>query len=224
VEVWFPGYKWLPVIGTPKQAEPTVGSDPSLQQFDPSIVPSEDVSVQVFLPVALAPAGELGRQVLIALAIIIPIALGVLAVYTLWPAVRKARRRSRLRSAAARAGDRSRVAQSYAEWRDFATDFGFRHRSDTPLMFLERMVPDSEHTELAWLVTRVVWGDLRDEATPELAARAENLTRSLKRRLASAQPATVRAVAFVSRLSLRHPYAPELPGSTKKEAARALVS
>jgi hypothetical protein len=182
------------------------------------------VSVQLFLPIALEPAGELGRQVLIALAIIVPIALLVLAIYTLWPAVTKARRRARRRAASARVGDRSTIAQSYAEWRDLATDFGFRHHSDTPLMFLERMVPDADHTELAWLVTRVVWGDLREGATPEMANRADELARSLKRRLASAQPATVRAVALVSRLSLRHPYAPELPGGTKKEKARVLVS
>lgn len=227
VEVYFPQYKWLPVIGTPKQAEPSVGGDASLQQFDPSILPSEDVSVQVFLPIALEPAAQLGRQVLIALAIIIPIALLILAIYTLWPALRKARVRSRKRNAAALAGSRMRTAAAYAEWRDFATDFGFRHKSDTPLMFLERMVPDPEHTELAWLVTRTVWGDLRDDATPDMATKAEDLSRSLRRRLASAQPTTVRAVALVSRLSLRNPYAPELPGASKKEQkeeARALVA
>ena len=227
VEVFFPQYKWLPVIGTPKQAEPTVGSDASLQQFDPSILPSEDVSVQVFLPVALEPAAQLGRQVLIALAIIIPIALLLLAIYTMWPALRKAMVRNRRRDAATLAGPRMQIAAAYAEWRDFATDFGFRHRSDTPLMFLERMVPDPEHTELAWLVTRTVWGDLRDDATVDMAAKADQLSRSLRRRLATAQPATVRAVALVSRLSLRNPYAPELPGATKREQreeARALVA
>jgi hypothetical protein len=86
-------------------------------------------------------------------------------------------------------------------------------------MFLDRFIEDEEHTELAWLTTRVLWGDLQGEEDPLIASVAEELSRSLRRRLAAMQPATVRAVALVSRLSLRNPYAPETDLSKKKERA-----
>jgi hypothetical protein len=102
------------------------------------------------------------------------------------------------------------VALAYAEWRDLATDYGYRYDTDTPLMFLDRFREDAEHTELAWLTTRALWGDLQNSLTGETAAMAEELSRALRRRLAQAHPAPVRAIGLVSRLSLRHPYAPEL--------------
>lgn len=207
-EVYFEGFGWLPVIGTPRQAEPSVGSDSGEQQTDPNIVPSDDIAVQILLPVLVPPDSVLGEQILAVLAVVMPLALLALVVYTLWPAVRKARLRSRRRAAARAAGPRARIALSYAEWRDHAADFGFSQPSDTPLMFLDRFVDDDEHTELAWLVTRSLWGDLRAVADDDMAAIVEELTRSLRRRLASLQPATMRAVAFVSRISLRSPYAP----------------
>jgi hypothetical protein len=86
-------------------------------------------------------------------------------------------------------------------------------------MFLDRFGPDEEHTELAWLTTRALWGDLQGSLTPQLASTAEELSKALRRRMTQAQPATLRAVALVSRLSLRHPYAPETD-LTKKGGAR----
>ena len=80
----------------------------------------------------------------------------------------------------------------------------------------DRFVEDPEHTELAWLVTRALWGDLQDSLTPELATMGEELSRALRRRLAGAHPAPVRAIGVVSRLSLRHPYAPELTQFLRK--------
>lgn len=209
VEVYFPGFKWLPVIGVPKKAEPTVGSDPSLQRIDPNILPSDDIAVQIFLPVLVPPGSVLGKQIALSVLIAIPILLLLLLAYVLSPALRKARLRARRRAAAQAAGIRARVALAYSEWRDYATDYGFSFPTDTPLMFLDRFLPDEEHTEFAWLTTRVLWGDLQRDDDPLLATVAEELSRSLRRRLAASQPATVRAVAVVSRLSLRHPYAPE---------------
>ncbi len=208
-EVYFEGFGWLPVIGTPKQAEPSVGSDSGEQQTDPNIVPSDDIAVQILLPV-LVPAGSvLGEQILRIVLIVMPLAALALLAYTVWPAVRKARVRSRRRSAAQVSGPRARIALAYAEWRDHAADFGFSQPSDTPLMFLDRFVDDDEHTELAWLTTRSLWGDLRSEADGDMASAAEELSRTLRRRLASLQPGTMRAVAAVSRISLRAPYAPD---------------
>ena len=62
-------------------------------------------------------------------------------------------------------------------------------------MFLDRFVEDPDHTEFAWLVTRCLWGDLQDALTPDLVVGAEELSRSLRRRLAQAHPSTVRFVA-----------------------------
>jgi hypothetical protein len=210
VEVYFPTYKWLPVIGVPKKAKPTVGSDPGTQKLDPSVLPSDEVAVELFMPVVTQPESIVADQILRFLLIATPIALVLLALYILEPALRKFRYRSRRRDIALELGPRARVALAYSEFRDHATDFGFSYPSDTPLMLLERFLPDAEHAELAWLTTRVLWGDLQHEVDEAHAVAAEELSRTLRRRLAAAQPATVRAVSFVSRLSLRSPYAPEL--------------
>jgi hypothetical protein len=52
---------------------------------------------------------------------------------------------------------------------------------------------------------------------------AEELSRSLRRRLSQAHPGTVRFVALVSRLSIKDPYAPDLNEAlTGREAHRVL--
>jgi hypothetical protein len=209
VEVYFPGYKWLPVIGTPKKAKPTVGNDAGQQQFDPTVLPSNDIGVRVFLPLVVQPESPFLDNVRTAVLIIVPTILVLVLLYVLFPGIAKLIKRSRRRSAAQAAGPRARLALAYAEWRDLAADFGYRYPTDTPLMFLDRFVEDQEHVELAWLVTRALWGDLQDDLTPEVAAHAEELSRALSRRLAQAQPATLRVVARLSRVSLRDPYAPE---------------
>jgi len=208
-EVYFEGFGWLPVIGTPKQAEPTVGGEAGDRQSDPTIVPSDDIAVQLFLPLLVEPDSVLAEQLLLlALALAAAAVIGLTA-YTLWPAARKAWLRGRRRNAALAAGPRARLALAYAEWRDHATDLGYRFSNDTPLAYCERFVDDEEHEELAWLVSRGLWGDLQHRLTPELAATAEELSRALRRRLSASQPATMRAVAAVSRLSLRQPFAPD---------------
>jgi hypothetical protein len=209
VEVYFPGYEWLPVIGTPKQAEPTVGSDPGLQKLDASVQPSNDIAVQLYLPLFRPPASVFAKQLLVDTGLVLLLLFFAFVLYTLYPAFRKARVRSTRRAKALAAGTRARVALAYAEWRDTAADFGYAHPTDTPLMFLDRFVGDDEHKELAWLTTRVLWGDLQGVEDAGLATTAEELSRSLRRRLSSAQPATARAVARLSRISLRAPYASE---------------
>jgi hypothetical protein len=208
VEVYFAKYEWLPVIGVPKKAKPTVGSDPSTQRVDQSIAPSDDIAVQLFMPTLIPPGSIVAKQMVRTGLIALPVVLLILLAYVLWPALRKAQLRSRRREAAQAAGTRARVALAYAEFRDYATDFGFGYPTDTPLMFLDRFADDEEHSELAWLTTRVLWGDLQDDPNPMLATVAEELSRALRRRLAAAQPATMRAVAALSRLSMHDPFAP----------------
>src|SRR5262249_25093386 len=144
----------------------------------------------------------------------------LLLVYFLWPLPFKAFRRARRRTWASEEGPSARVALAYAEWRDHATDFGYRHQTDTPLMFLREVVPDDEHAELAWLTTRSLWGDLRGNVTDDDALAAEALSKSLRRRLSSAHPSTMRFVAMLSRLSVRYPYAPGLDSAAKSEGER----
>ena len=64
-----------------------------------------------------------------------------------------------------------------------------------------------EQRELAWLVTRAAWGDLRATVDGHDAAAAEELSRALRRRLSLAHPPLLRAIAALSWLSLRRPYA-----------------
>jgi hypothetical protein len=209
VEVWFPGYKWLPVIGAPHSAKPSLDSDKSSQRPNPNIIPSDDVSVKVFAFEATAPRGTLLAQIRRVVFVVVPaLALAALA-WLLWPLAAKARRRSRRHREAVASGPRARIALAYSEWRDLAADFGADFRGDTPLLFLNRTTPDEEHRQLAWLATRALWGDLAGSLTPELADQAEFLSRALQRRLSRAQPVTLRLVARLSRRSLRSPFEAE---------------
>jgi type II secretory pathway pseudopilin PulG len=162
--------------------------------------------VPLYVPY-LTPNGSLLYQELAPLgALLLALAALALLVYFLLPAVVKIVRRSRQRDLAHRLGLRAELAQAYAEWRDTATDYGYQHPADTPLQFTERFVPDEEHSQFAWLVTRALWGDLQDDIAPDLVVQAQEYSRRLKSRMAQAHPITVRAVALLSRLSIRHPY------------------
>lgn len=208
LEVYFPTYKWLPVIGTPIQAKSSLGSE--YQQFNPNVAASDEVAVRILVPVALDPKSLLYAQIRRLLEIALPIIAVVLLIYYGYPFFRKAVLRSRTRNWAQAEGPAARIALAYAEWRDTGVDFGYRFDSDTPLMFLDRVVEDAEHTELAWLVTRTLWGDLRDQVGSDDGEAAEELAAALRKRLAQGHPWTLRAIAALSRLSLRFPYAPAL--------------
>jgi hypothetical protein len=217
LEVYFSTYKWVPVIGTPLQAKSSLTNDP--QQFNPTVLASNDLAVRIHIPVALDRGTLLFAQVRRILLIVIPIILVALAIYYTWPALSKAVLKARRRSWAHDQGAAARIMVAYGEWRDTCTDFGYRWDADTPLMFLDRIVDDEEHTELAWLVTRTLWGDLRDEIGEQDAAAAEELAKSLKRRLGQAHPFTLRMIAAVSRLSLKYSYVPlQLERPAKRRA------
>jgi hypothetical protein len=214
IEVYFPGYKWIPVIGKPQVAKTSLAD---AQQQQTQLDASEDISVQLFFPTLIPPASQLLERVRNAVAVALPILLVLVILYYVWPAIRKAYRRNRRRTWALSAGPAARVMVAYAEWRDLATDYGFAHSSDTPLMFLNRVVPDEEHSELAWLVTRALWGDLRHDVTEADAVAAEELSRSLRKRLSQTQSWVMRVVAGVSRLSMRNPYGVGLGGAEQRE-------
>jgi hypothetical protein len=210
VEVFFPRYGWLPVLGTPKNAKATLGANPNEQQVNKNVLPSKDIAIQLYIPEIVPPESANGRILARVVEIAVPSILLLILGYFLWPGLRKAMMRAKRRRLAEAAGPRGRIAVAYAEWRDWATDYGFGYPSDTPLAYLARFVPDNEHRQLAWLVTRTLWGDLRAQCTGEEAHFAEELSRGLRRRLAAAHPTSLRLIAIISRLSVRSPYLDEL--------------
>lgn len=224
-EVFFPGFGWLPVLGQPAHAKVAENSNPNLQQFHQGVLPSEDISVTLFLPAVVPPESTFVEQLRNTILVVLAVLAGLAILYFLYPAVAKLLARARRRAIARAAGPRGRVVQAYAEWRDLLTDYGYREPSDTPIMLLSRFPEDEDHAEFAWLVTRALWGDLQHEIDDSVATDAEELASTLKRRLAQAHPITVRAVAALSRLSLREPFAVgqlQVPIERPKEMAHAV--
>ncbi|HEX6489281.1 MAG TPA: transglutaminase-like domain-containing protein [Candidatus Dormibacteraeota bacterium] len=221
-EVWFPGVKWVPVIGTPAKARTTESG--GVKQQNPNVLPSQDIGVPLYVPYLTPNASLLYQQLAPLGALLLALIAAALIVYFSLPAVVKLARRARRRDLAHRSGPRAELVQAYAEWRDAAMDYGYQHPTDTPLHFTTRFVPDEEHSQFAWLVTRALWGDLQGQITPELAAQAREFSRRLRQRLAQAHPITVRGVALLSRLSMRHPFhisdaAPPAAGAQPRRVA-----
>ena len=216
LEVWFPNFQWIPVVGAPLKAKPNLSSE-GPTNADPRVEASDDIAVEVFIPLRLEQRGLLYDRIRRIALLATPFLLLGGLLWLLWPAATKAWRRARLRGWAARTGPVARIEVAYREFRDYCIDLGLPNESATPLGFLDGFVDDPEHLELAWLVTRTLYGDLRDEVEAEDALAAEELSRSLRRRLAQTQPASLRFVAWVSRLSVRQPYYPTLKITTRKE-------
>lgn len=223
LEVHFEGYGWLPVVGTPIQAETTLTD--AQQQTDVSVAASDQIAIDLVIPILLPPEGVFLEQLRSALAILIPILVAMALVYYAYPGLAKARRRAKRQRWANQSGPHQRIAVAYADWRDYSTDLGYLYPSDTPLMFLDRVADDEEHVTLAWLTTRSLWGDLQEEVSEEDALLAEDISTSLRKRTARVHPWTLRAIATVSRLSVKNPYAPRLSidnlGRQKSESKAA---
>lgn len=218
LEIYFPGFKWLPIIGTPLLAKSQVGGEQT--QENDAVLPSDDIAVKVFVPIQIDPRTYLFEQIRRIVFLLAPLIVLLLLLYYGWPGVRKAWIRSRRRAWAQQHGPPERIAVAYADWRDLATDYGYRYGSDTPLMFLDRVIEDEEHSELAWLVTRGLWGDLQDQLTADDANAAEELAKSLRKRMSQAHAWTLRVIAAVSRLSLRYPSAPGLGVEVKEKTPK----
>ena len=206
LEVNFKGLGWFPVTGAPLHAKSAAG-DKQLANTDQNVLPSDDIAISLFIPVDQVTPALLYEQIRPVVVAVILALLAIALAYALWPAVWKAWRRYRRRNWALRTGRRARIAAAYAEFREMAIDLGDSHYAETPLHYLDHVVEDPEHIELAWMVTRLLWGDLVGKATDDDVNAAEEMSRSLKRRMSRAQPFSVRILANISRLSLRHPYA-----------------
>lgn len=210
LEAYFGRYGWIPIVGTPPRARPSTSTQDKNQ--NPAVHATDDLALIVYLPVrvhTLLPIYVITRYWLL---VSLPFIAGAVLLIVFYPAlVKRARRRRRKRWAIAR-GPEARVSVAYAEFRDLARDLAVGDPVATPLEFIDYIEPDKEHRELAWLVTRVLYGDIRGEKlTTEHAAIAEQLALSVRRRLHRAQSLTTRLLSLTARTSLRDPYSVEVP-------------
>jgi len=208
LEVLWPGYGWVPLIGSPKQAEASL--DDTLTRFDPEVVTGTDVAVEIFLPFEQDDLRQTYERIRDEIIFWSPI-VGMLALAWLtWPIAAKSHRRAKRRRWAAGVGPAAQIAVEYTEFRDLATDLNIGDIYTTPLEFLYTVHDDAEHTQLAWLHSRSLYGDLRSASEADAMA-AEAMSMSLRRRLARAQPVLAQIAAIISRASLELPYSNEIP-------------
>jgi transglutaminase superfamily protein len=209
LEAYFAPYGWVPVLGTPPQAQQSLSNNQ--RNNDSNIQASPELGINVYLPV-LAPRRlpfyEYVRYYLVRVA---PALLLAGALMLLYPVVLKRMRRRRRTAWGLAHGPAAQVAVAYCELRDQMIDLALPGRALTPLELLELVEHDEEHEELAWLATRGLWGDLRHALTDEDAAAAQRLAGSVRTRVTKAQPETARLLAAVARASLRYPYSAEVP-------------
>jgi hypothetical protein len=219
LEAYFEGSGWVPILGTPPRALASLR--PEQKNKNPAVRPTGDVAVLVYVPVKLQTIQLLYVVVRYWLLRAVPIAAGLVLVLAFYPGVLKLLRRQRRRRWAGRLGPGPRIAVAYTEFRDLMNDLNVGDPSLTPLELLKRVAPDAEHREMAWLVTRAMWGDLRRDIRTEDAEAAEDMAASVGRRVFRASPAINRVVAFGSRTSLRDPYSDDLPNLWPRWAPRA---
>jgi hypothetical protein len=219
LEVYLGDQGWVPILGTPPKARSSLTTDPKNQK--PTIRPSDELTLQVYLPLESPNPLQLFQVVRYWAKVAAPFVAGAALLVTMFPWPLKLWRGRRRRRWAAAAGLSGRIAVAYAELRDTAIDLGIGGATSTPLDFLDATVEDEEHEELAWLVTRALWGDLCRDLREEDAVAAEALASSLRRRLIGAQSALARLTGAVSKASLRSPFDAGLPNSWPRRRRRA---
>ena len=210
LEVYFEGHGWVPLIEAPEQAKQALDNEDDAK-FDPDTVASDEVAVDLYIPMKVESIKLLYERLRARLVAALPFVALLLAAYLATPAVMKQWRRSKRRRWASALGPRAQIAVEYAELRDHAHDLNIGDPLDTPLEYLHRVVEDAEHQELAWLVSRALYGDLAQLVTDRDASAAEELSASLRRRMFRAQPFQARVLAVLSKASLRQPYTDEVP-------------
>lgn len=225
LEAWFQGYGWVPIVGTPPKATPSISRH--LKKSNPLVLPTDQLAITVYVPVQLPSYRQLFEVVRWWVLFSLPFLAGaglVLWGYP-WP-LKLLRSRRRRRWARGRGrGPAARIAAAYSELRDRARDLNIGTGRETPLEFLEVLAADDEHTELAWLVTRGLWGDLARDLRLEDVEYGEEMAASVRRRLSQDQTGLNRILAAVARTSLREPWSNEVPNRrARREAATPLAS
>ncbi|MDQ1436620.1 MAG: hypothetical protein QOK43_249, partial [Acidimicrobiaceae bacterium] len=209
LEVYFEGYGWIPFVGTPPQAKASLSK--SQKNLDPSVRSSDELALTVYIAVKRPTIRLLFEVVRYWLLLSLPFILLAIALVGGYPYAFKAVRRRRREKWARRWGPGNRVLVAYADFRDRCFDLNLGDVRATPLAYLAALERDDEHKELAWLVTRCLWGDLADDVRDGDAEAAETLTASLLRRVVAEQTFVNRLLGAVSRASLRDPYSDDVP-------------
>lgn len=221
LEAEFPGYGWVPIIGTPRKAEPSISKQPKQKA---KITPTDQLALSLYIPVRQLTVQLVYEQVRYYAWRVLAIGGPAILLLVCYPALFKVVRRSRRRRWAARYGGSGRAIAAYAELRDRCLDLNIGDPRLTPLEFVTAIAPDAEHEELAWLVTRVIWGDLRRDLQDDDLSAVEEMSRSVGRRVAQQQPGTNRFVAAITRTSLRDPWTDEIPNFWRSRTRRQRVS
>lgn len=220
LEVYFEGHGWVPIVGTPPRARAALNDNQKNE--DPRVQPTDELALVIYAPVRTSTIQLLYVAVRYWLARVLPVLALAVLVVAFYPGLLKRLRRMRRRRWAAQWGPREQVAAAYAEFRDVANDLNVGDPSTTPLEFLRDLASDPEHRELAWLVTRVLWGDLCRDPRPDDAEAAREMAVSLTRRVRRTQPFISRLIAVGSRVSLRNPYLAEMPNLWPRWAVKGL--
>lgn len=218
LEAYFEGHGWVAIVGVPPRAKGSLSE--ADRKEEQTVRPTEELSLIVYVPVRLETITLLYEVVRYWVKAVAPFVAGGFLVLAFYPGSLKVIRRVRRRRSASALGPRAKVITAYAEFRDVANDLNLGDSVETPLEFTQAIAPDEEHEELAWLVTRSVWGDLTRDLQPEDAEAAEVMATSVMRRLRRGQPVITRVLGFASRASLRDPYSDEIPNLWPKWAVR----
>jgi hypothetical protein len=216
LEAYFEGSGWVPVVGSPPRAKASFSREPKKQ--DPLVRPTDQLALVVYVPVRLTTVQLLYTLVRYWLVRALPVGLGLVLAWALCPSLLRGQRRWRRRrwAGATGRGAPERLLVAYAELRDGVADLNIGRPDMTALeLAASGVAPDDEHTQLAWLVTRGLWGDLRRGLTEEDVKAGEDMAASVLRRLRRAQSAGSRFSALVSRASLRAPWSTEIPGAPR---------
>jgi Transglutaminase-like superfamily len=208
LEVYFNHHGWQAIVGVPPKAKPSTSTAQKNQLNIPS---TQSGQLIVYIPVQLPTITLLFQYVQWYLAHSLPIAALIVLALVAYPWLFKLIRRLRRNRWARGHGLEGRITVAYAEFRDRCRDLSVGDPAATPIAFLRSVEQDDEHEELAWLVSRALWGDLRRDLQEDDAAAAERLSTSVRRRIARAQPVLTQAGALVARTSLRQPYTTEVP-------------
>jgi hypothetical protein len=209
LEVYFAGYGWIPLIGTPPRAKAGLSED--TKNDDPRVKPSDELAMIVYLPAQRTTFKLLYEIVRYWLVVATPFVLLGIATVVGLPWLVKAMRSNRRRRWARVRGPIGQVLVAYAELRDRCYDLNIGDVRHTPLHFVDTFVDDPEHDELGWLVTRVLWGDLVRDVRADDAVACEQMCKSVVRRVLAEQTPANRFIAAVSRASLRDPYNDQVP-------------
>ncbi|MFN2464020.1 MAG: transglutaminase domain-containing protein [Candidatus Dormibacteria bacterium] len=209
LEAYFKGYGWIPLVGVPPHAKPSTTQ--SKKKKLPNVHESDQLALEVLVPVEYDNPHQLFEYVRYYLGIVGGPALALLALLAGYPWLLKLLRGYVRNLWAKRTSPRARVAVVYCEFRDRARDLAIGDPSATPIEFLGSLDADAEHDELAWLVTRAIWGDLGRDLRDEDVRAAGDLAKSLTRRFLRAQSPLNRVLGAIARTSLREPYTREIP-------------